>query len=93
MSDEEISDTEMWREHKRASQEKRAANREASAKLLSEAGIAFERKNDGAHLVVTGPFGTYDFWPGTGKWMVRGSTTQKRGVAQLINRITRERGE
>lgn len=91
--DDDVGSAEYWRDIKQAGQNKRASNREGSTKLLTEAGLQFESKNGGAHLVVTGPLGTYDFWPGTGKWCVRGSTTYNRGVQKLIARITRERGE
>jgi hypothetical protein len=72
-----------------ASKAKRARNREASARLLREAGIGFEERNGGAHLIVAG---RYDFWPGTGLWMARGEKTKRRGVKELIARITRDPG-
>lgn len=75
---------EMWREYREASQEKRAVNRAISAQMLVDAGIQFESRNDGAHLIVEG---RYDFWPGTGLWMARGEKTKRRGVRQLIARI------
>lgn len=65
-------------------QAKRASNRESSAKLLQDAGIPFERKNGGAHLIVAG---RYDFWPGTGVWIVREDGTKSRGVRKLIARV------
>jgi hypothetical protein len=54
---------EMFNDWRKAKQEKRASNRDASAQLLMAAGIGFESRNDGAHLIVAG---RYDFWPGTG---------------------------
>lgn len=75
---------EGWRAMKQA---KRASNREQSAALLRRAGVIFDTKNDGAHLVVTaGPL-TVDFWPGTGLWIVRGLKIQRRrrGVRKLID--------
>ena len=66
------------------SKERRARNRDSSARILAEAGMAFESKNNGAHLVVEG---RYDFWPGTGLWMARGEKTKRRGVKNLIQRI------
>lgn len=68
------------------SKARRARNREKSAALLTELGIEFALRNDGAHLIVHG--GTYDFWPGTGLWrerMPNGATG--RGVRGLIKRI------
>lgn len=77
-----------WRDVRPAMQEesrqKRASNRESSAKMLTAAGVAFETKNEGAHLIVTANGHTVDFWPGTGLWIERGTTKQKRGVRRLI---------
>lgn len=82
-------DTEMWREYKKMRQSKRADNREQSAKLLRDAGVVFVSKNEGAHLIVEGPNGFIDFWPGTGKWHVRGIPVEigfgVRGLINLIN--------
>lgn len=76
------------------SKQKRASNREKSARLLSEAGIQFQTKNDGAHLIVTGVGGhTFDFWPGTGLWRMRGSAKDHRGVFSLIRAAKPSKGE
>lgn len=85
--DDDDSMAALYREQSEASKAKRASNREYSARLLTEAGIAFETRNDGAHLIVAG---RYDFWPGTGLWMVRGDRTKNRGVRKLIARIQRQ---
>lgn len=69
------------------SRQKRASNRESSAKMLAAAGIAFETKNEGAHLIVTANGRTVDFWPGTGLWIERGTSKQKRGVRRLISEL------
>lgn len=83
MSDiDEMSDSEMWRERKKDSQEKRATNRENSVQLLTEWGIAYEVKNGGAHLIVKHRGLVVDFWPGTGKWIVRGGGSG-RGIYNL----------
>ena len=72
-------------------QQKRSDNREASASLLSRAGVVFEPKNHGAHLIVlAGPL-VVDFWPGTGLWIVRGATERRRGVRKLIDFVEQAR--
>ncbi len=68
-------------------QEKRASNRDASPKLLADAGIKFSVRNGDAHLIVEAPTGLIDFWPGTGKWIVRGAKRNGRGVRGLIKFI------
>lgn len=78
---------EYYNDLRKASQDKRAHNREQSPKMLGERGIAFRALNGGAHLVVEHNGRTVDFWPGTGRWKVRGGTGG-RGVRSLINRLT-----
>lgn len=89
IADEEMTDSEMWAAWKKRGQDKRASNREDSARLLTEAGIAFESKNGGAHLIVNGGHhGTFNFWPGTGLWMRNGAKSATRrnyGVRNLIH--------
>ena len=79
---------EFWRDVNEARQAKRASNRDTSAQLLRDAGISFESKNMGAHLIVKAPTGFVDFWPGTGRWIVRGSSRANYGVKRLIQGIT-----
>lgn len=79
---------EFWRDVKAGRQAKRAKNRADSAGMLREAGIRFEEKNFGAHLIVQAIGLTVDFWPGTGLWIVRKTTRQGRGVQRLIDALT-----
>ena len=62
---------EMFNSLKKKRQAKRADNRENSAEYLSERGIIFVAKNNGAHLIVEGAECFIDFWQGTGKWHSR----------------------
>lgn len=71
---------------KKAGQEKRASNREQSPQLLEAAGIPFEVKNMGAHLIVEGNDCYIDFWPGTGRWISR-KGERGFGVRNLIKHI------
>jgi hypothetical protein len=82
--DDEITDSEMWREQKKRSQQKRASNRDRSTEMLVLAGIPFVSKNNGAHLIVDN---RYDFWPGTGLWQARDEKRKHRGIRSLIARI------
>lgn len=77
---------------KKAKQEKRASNREDSAAILTRAGVLFESKNIGAHLIVTAGAKIVDFWPGTGLWIVRGANNKRRGVHKLIEYVEQQRG-
>ena len=74
---------------KKYRQEKRSNNRDNSAELLKSAGISFESKNVGVHLVVNANGHTFDFWPGTGLWIMRGSTQRHRGVFSLIKAVAK----
>lgn len=69
-----------WRAMKR---EKKASNLASSTDLLRERGVDFEQKNDGVHLIVSGAGKVVDFWPSTGKFIVRGGRTG-RGVFNLL---------
>ena len=84
---EECFESEDYRAWDKMKQEKRAKNREDSARLLQEAGVPFTPMNDGAHLIVTWRGHVFDFWPGTGLWMMRGSTQRHRGVRKLLKML------
>ena len=76
---------DFWRDVKAASQVKRANNRQSSPDMLRSAGVPFTSKNGDAHLIATTDGGhIVDFWPGTGLWIMRGSTKHHGGVRQLI---------
>lgn len=64
--------------HKR----KTARNRRSSREMLDQAGIEYTVHDNGAHLVIEG---NIDFWPETGKWVMRDSSLIGSGVFPLIN--------
>ena len=63
---------EFYRDLRSSRRDKKANNRAYSAQLLRENKVVFTEHNNGAHLIVEGLNGYVDFWPGTGKWKVRG---------------------
>jgi hypothetical protein len=69
---------------RKQSQERRANNRDSSAQILTSKGVIFTSNNGGAHLIIRYGSGHIDFWPGTGKWIVRGSDVKGRGVFELL---------
>lgn len=69
------------------SQQRRSSNRESSADILRRAGVSFEVKNDGAHLIVMGGTLVVDFWPGTGLWKARRGNSKGRGVRGLLRAL------
>lgn len=79
---------EYWRDvapdMKKRSEQKRAQNRSDSARLLAEEGVNFHSNNRGEHLIVEHHGATFDFWPGTGKWIKRGASKYMRGVRSLL---------
>ena len=87
------NDTEMWQADREESMRRRARNREGSAGILWQAGIAFDARNDGAHLIVHGPAHTTDFWPGTGKYIRRSDGRTGRGVRNLLKLLKAEGGQ
>lgn len=72
---------------KEQSRERRADNRENSADLLRQRGVAFEVKNDGAHLIVRHKGKVADLWPGTGKFRIRPGDKYQRGVFRLLEQL------
>ena len=68
------------------SKQRRAGNRERSIEELRNAGVAFEAKNHGTHLILRNEI---DFWPGTGLWSVRASSLTGRGVFNLIRHLAK----
>lgn len=76
---------DMYKELQAASRVKRAANRQSSAQLLTDAGIDFDSKNGGAHLIIEADDNFIDFWPGTGLWKVRNDGRKGRGVKSLLD--------
>ncbi len=76
-----MDDAEMWKVHNERGKAKRAYNREASAQILIEAGVPFETKNSGSHLIIAD---TWNFWPGTGYWREIRGTRNGRGVYSLL---------
>ena len=68
--------------------QKRMSNRIHSAGMLKSAGIVFDVRNEGAHLIVESTEGLIDFWPGTGRWIVRKSGFKEYGVRNLIKFVT-----
>lgn len=85
---ESLDDTvAMYRANREESQARRASNRERSANLLSEHDVDFETKNGGAHLIVKGAGKTFDFWPGTGKYVDRQTKKLGCGVFNLLRAL------
>lgn len=81
---------EMYNAMYKDSKKRRASHRENSPVLLENAGIPFVVKNHGAHLIVEGKNCFIDFWPGTGKWIIR-KGGRGFGVKNLIKLINGDR--
>jgi len=67
---------------------KRSALRTTGASALVAAGIYFDSKNEGAHLVVSlnkdgNPLA--DYWPGANHWRTRKGGIRGRGAESLIS--------
>lgn len=74
---------DMYRDMDTISKSKRAANRTNALTILRSKNIDFVIKNNGAHLIVQGTTQIIDFWPGTGKWIVRNGPTG-RGIFNML---------
>ncbi|MDW6094020.1 hypothetical protein SBX64_15890 [Vibrio rhizosphaerae] len=69
---------------KEDSKVKKRENQKSSATMLDSNGIKYESKNGGNHLIVHGLSIVADFWPSTGKFIIRGDKRHFRGVRLLI---------
>jgi len=77
----------LWTKRKK---EKKESNRAQSTQLLKDLDIKFESHNCGVHLIVYGEEGdVVDFWPSTGKWIVRKHNKKGRGVFNMIKWLRR----
>jgi hypothetical protein len=84
MENEEMSDSEMWKAHKEASQKKRWGNVESSLRLLDSLGIKYETLNNSvSHYRIAG----ISFWPTTGKYYNPKTGLKGRGVRNLIKEL------
>ena len=77
---------EMYSDWKKHGQARRANNRASSPNMLDDAGVKYESKNGGFHLIVIAPECKIDFWPGTGRWNARNGV-YGFGVKKLIKYI------
>lgn len=79
---------EVFNAMKDSSKRKRQFNRESSLQYLQGCpDIGVEVKNWGVHLIVHRDHVTADFWPGTGKFILRDCNIKGRGVFNLVKRL------
>lgn len=81
-------DSDDWRAYREIGKGKRERNKHNSTHILDENNVSYDSHNNGIHLVVKHNGFIADFWPSTGKYMVRGSTKYKRGVHNLLRDIS-----
>lgn len=89
VSDLDLDDLgDFYRAWNRCKQAKKELNRKFSTELLTKLNIDFDQHNYGIHLVVYSPTSSeiIDFWPSTGKWIVRNGKTG-RGIKNLLRHM------
>ena len=64
-------------ENKTSKRMKKKQDRDRAIKVLTELGIDFTTGNDGVHCLIYQDGFIIDFWAGTGRWIVRGSTDSR----------------
>jgi len=84
---------EVWEGYAERSKVKRAKNREQSERILTQFKVPHSVHNHGAHIIIECAGQMIDFWPGTGKWIIRGGPDGKRGVMNLVTFYQRETKE
>lgn len=75
-----------FRAYNESRREKKRRNLEQNTQILRDRGVSFTAKNNGVHLIIRrGTVPLADFWPSTGKWIMRISRKKGRGVFNLLN--------
>ena len=87
MSEDEITDKELWTAFKEESRSLKEANKSKHTQDLIDLSIPFESKNFGYHLIIDGKV---DYWPSTGKWFVRDSKKKGSGFNKMIKELGNE---
>lgn len=75
---------EYFNDLKEIKKAKKESNLESSTRILEQKGIDFDSCNGGVHLIVRRDGKTVDFWPSTGKWIVRKESRKGRGIFKLL---------
>ena len=73
---------------KEQSKAKKISNMEYSTLMLIDKGYDVNIRNNGVHLIVKHNDKIVDFWPSTGKFIVRNGCTS-RGVKNLIKELNK----
>lgn len=78
---EAIEDLKLYKEF---SKKRKLNNKRQSTKILIANGISFTSHNNGIHLIISHNDKTIDFYPSTGKWIVRTVKVGGRGIFKLL---------
>lgn len=70
---------------KRDSEQRKDRNQANGIKTIASMGYEYELKNFNNHVVVKHKGVTVDYWPSTGKWIVRKKDKSGRGIKPLTN--------
>ena len=87
-------DTDDWKEYRKEKHAegvvKKDRNLINAKRLLDEHKVPYKIMGNGIHFVVDG---SIDYYPTTGKWLVRKSTKKGRGIFNLLRFIRTKTGE
>lgn len=82
-ADSELAqDLRALKEHNKQQKRARLAQ---SLKLFAQEGIPFSSNDGGVHCVFQAGFRTYDVWPSTNRWRLRGGIKSFFGMQAFIN--------
>ncbi len=93
MADEDLK--ELWKEYREAQRIRRRAREAVALQDLQRAGIAYELKNNGFHVIITTGNGKrINFWPTHHKWQVAGEKrVRTSGVAGILRYLGKHHQE
>lgn len=82
-----MSDSELWKDYRNKSREKRNDNLQKTRELLIKNKVVMEEKENG-HFIINA--GAFDFWGTTGLYINRKTGKRGRGVFSLLKEIEKK---
>lgn len=80
-------DFRAMKEHRQKMKSQRYADSSSARMEIYKEALDIEEKNDGQHWIVRTAKETIDFWPSSGRWIVRGKKASGYDARSLLKRM------